>query len=285
MNIQFKSKYLVGISIGISLILIDVMLFLKHIIPKRLFFPLIVIGVTISWLQFWLDFFNELKRQKEMELKFLEFIRSITENIKSGISVTHSILQVKDKDYGTLSPYIKKLANQMEWGIPLHKGLVVFAKDTDNQVVKRDVAIIIEAYRSGGNIEEVLDSVALSVVNIKRMKEERKSSTYSQIVQGYIVYFVFIIIMLVLQLWLFPKITGLGGTLQSGLGTFSPSIKEGGSLIDLDFIFFIMILVQGFFAGIVIGKFSEGTIKQGMIHAIILITLATLIMTTAKGGF
>jgi hypothetical protein len=43
-------------------------------------------------------------------------------------------------------------------------------------------------------------------------------------------------------------------------------------------------MVQGFFGGLVIGKFSEGNIKNGLIHSLILMTLAALIITTVKGG-
>ena len=59
---------------------------------------------------------------------------------------------------------------------------------------------------------------------------------------------------------------------------------SGGEPVNLDTVFFSLILVQGFFAGIMIGKFSEGTIKQGFLHSLILMTSAALIITTAKGG-
>ncbi|MEK6922523.1 MAG: type II secretion system F family protein, partial [Nanoarchaeota archaeon] len=196
---------------------------------------------------------------------------------------------VSTEDYGALAPYVKKLAKQMEWGIPFHKAFVTFANDTKNKVIKRAVSIIIEADESGGDIEDILTSVAQSVVDIKKMKDERRSVTFTQIIQGYIVFFVFIGIMLVLQLWLFPQITGFGfgeeeaGATSDILG-FGTGFVGVGERANLDFIFFSMIMIQGFFAGIMLGKFSEGTIKQGLIHSLILITLAALIVTTAKGG-
>ncbi|MEK6882869.1 MAG: hypothetical protein AABY22_24815, partial [Nanoarchaeota archaeon] len=68
---------------------------------------------------------------------------------------------------------------------------------------------------------------------------------------------------------------------------FSPfltrSIDDTGS-INLDFIFLMLILIQGFFDGLVIGKFSEGSITHGFIHSLILMTMSALIITTVKGG-
>jgi len=282
MKLKFKIKYLIGIIIALILFSIDYLIFFG----KRWFWPGIVVCISIAWLQFWMDYINEIKRQKEIELKFLEFIRNLVESVKSGISIPKSILHVSNEDYGALNPYIKKLANQIEWGIPIHKAFNIFANDTENDVIKRSIAIIIEAEESGGNIGDVLDSVANSVVNVKKMKEERRSSAFSQIIQGYIVFFVFITIMLLLQLWLFPKFGEISSSLQGGLGGFS-SITSGEDKMSqeqLDRIFFSLVLIQGFFTGLMVGKFSEGSIKQGLLHSLILMTVGALIITTAKGG-
>lgn len=289
MKVKFKKQYYVGIVIALALIAIDLILYYIYNF-KRWFFAIIVVAITIGWLQFWIDFFAETKRQKELELNFLEFIRNIVGNVRSGVTVNKGIINVADEDYGALNQHVKKLAKQLEWGIPLHKALVTFANDTENVVIKRSVSIIIEADESGGDIESILDAVTDSVVNIKKMKQERKTSAYSQIVQGYIVFFVFIGIMLILQLWLFPLLAQsldfpseedtLGLDALAGASNFF----QEGEAANLDTIFFALIMIQGFFAGIMIGKFSEGTLRSGLLHSLILMTLTALIITTAKGG-
>ena len=90
-------------------------------------------------------------------------------------------------------------------------------------------------------------------------------------------------IMLILQLWLFPKLTTMQGSLQGTVGGLG-SLVGNGETMSLDKVFLGLILIQGFFAGIMIGKFSEGTFKQGLIHSLVLMTLAAVIITTAKGG-
>jgi hypothetical protein len=42
------------------------------------------------------------------------------------------------------------------------------------------------------------------------------------------------------------------------------------------------LVFQGFFAGLVIGKLSEGTVKSGLKHSIILVIIAILISTGAR---
>ena len=277
---KFKNEYWIGILIAVAIFVVDYYLFFG----KRWFYPLIIIGVTVAWLMPWNDFFKEAKRQKEIETKFLEYIRAISSDVKSGIPVSKSVLHAINKDYGALTPYVNKLAAQVETGIPFHKAFLTFSNDTENRVIKTSVAIILEAEKSGGRINDILDSVTESVVNVNKLKQERKASVFSQIVQGYIVFFIFIAIMLVLQLWLFPKLGGLSEGFKGGLQ--STGIKGvssiAGNKLNLDIVFLGLILIQGFFAGIMIGKFSEGTLKQGLIHSLILMTAAALIVTTAK---
>ena len=276
---KFKPIYLLSIVVALALIAGDVYFFYG----ERWFWPTLIIAITLGWSPFWIDFFREIRRQKDIELKFLEFMRSLVESIKSGVSIPKSILNVSKKDFGALNPYTQKLAHQIEWGIPTRKALTTFSLDTKNKVIKRSISIIVEAEQSGGNIGDILTSVVNSVINVKKMREERKASVFSQIVQGYIVFFVFIIVMLILQLWLFPKLGNLSGSIQSGLSGLGGLFQTSGKTFDLSTTFFFLIMIQGFFAGIMIGKFSEGTLKNGLLHSLILMTVAALIITAVKG--
>jgi flagellar protein FlaJ len=49
--------------------------------------------------------------------------------------------------------------------------------------------------------------------------------------------------------------------------------------------FLFLLMTQGLFAGLVIGKIAEGSIKAGIKHSIILIVLAFLISTGAQAIF
>ena len=105
---EITIKHYVGVFIGILIILLDFIFFYgKH---SRFFQPLIAVGFTVASLEFWLDFIKENNRQKEIEVKFLEFVRSLVETVKSGIPIPKSVIQVSRADYGALTPYVKKLA-------------------------------------------------------------------------------------------------------------------------------------------------------------------------------
>ncbi|MBI2110164.1 hypothetical protein HYT51_00065, partial [Candidatus Woesearchaeota archaeon] len=44
-----------------------------------------------------------------------------------------------------------------------------------------------------------------------------------------------------------------------------------------------LVVIQGFFAGIMIGKFAEGELKMGLKHSLILIVVGYIIISTFTG--
>jgi len=156
--------------------------------------------LSIVALPFFLDFLKENKKQKEIENMFLEFSRALVESVKSGIPIPQSIGIISKNDFGALNPYLKKLANQIEWGVSIRQALTSLGKDTKNLTIQRAVAIVIQAEQSGGRMDDVLESVTKSIQSIKELKDERKSTIFSQTVEGYIVFYIFVIIMLIFLL-------------------------------------------------------------------------------------
>ena len=55
-------------------------------------------------------------------------------------------------------------------------------------------------------------------------------------------------------------------------------------LSSLQGIFLMLALIQGFFAGLVIGKLSEGEVLSGFKHSLILMAISFFLMTLAQGG-
>ncbi len=262
--------------IGLLIAFVLVVLNFLFLMQTKLFFFVLGIAVVIALLPFFASFIIESGREKDKEEKFLEFARNISENVKSGIAITKSILILADKDYGSLSVNVKKLANQIRIGIPFRKAFKIFASDTKNRIISRSVELIIEAETSGGNIANIVDQVVKSVEEVENLKKERKSKMYNMIVQGYIIFIIFIIIMLFVELSLLPMISGTIGQQQQGLEGQQQLFKNA---------FFILMLTQAFFAGLVTGKLSEGTIKAGIKHSAILLTFTYFIVTGARALF
>ncbi|MEM3113247.1 MAG: type II secretion system F family protein [Candidatus Pacearchaeota archaeon] len=248
-------------------------------------------GFLIIFLPFVIASIIEGRIERDKDEMFLEFSRNLVGSVESGTPISKSIINMRGKNFGSLTPYVEKLANQIELGIPIQKALETFAYDTKSRTILRAITLIREADKTGGDISTILESVANSVSEIEKLREERRSAISSIVVEGYIIFLVFIIIMVVLELFLLPKIFSVqfvsaGKTLSTGVSNnFIENQQVTSDILtpeDFSFAFLALLLFQGFFAGLVIGKLSEGKIKSGIKHSFIMIALAILISNGSR---
>ena len=269
----------VGIVLGLGAMIVSL-----FFIGTDSFFFIIGVGVIFISFPFVVSVVRETQIASEKEEMFLEFSRNLVESVKAGTPISKSILNVKNKNYGVLSGNINKLANQISLGIPLNQALKIFANDVSNKTISRSLTLIGQAERSGGEIGEILESVTEAVTMSDKLRKERKASISTLVVQGYIIFFVFIIIILVLQFQILPMLSGIAqpGGEGAGLGFLGIGVGEPIDEREVANSFLYLLLVQGFFSGLTIGKLSEGTFKTGIRHSFALMFSAFLISATAN---
>ena len=260
---------------GAVVVLASLVLFFIDVLSSQLLWFLLVLGVVIVAVPFVLGVVLEGGKKKEIEVQFLAFVRDLVENVKSGTPISKGIVNLRKRDYGVLSYHVEKMANQISMGIPLTTALNSFARDADNSVINRSVNLISEAEKAGGDIETILESVSKSVNQIDDLKKERKSVVYNLVVQGYVIFLVFIVIMLVLQYMILPWTADIAKVEGTSLNV--QPVAEA----DFSASLLILLVVQSFFAGLVIGKIAEGSVWYGIKHSFILVALALLISTGA----
>ncbi len=279
-----KKAHWIGIIFAIIIFAVNLIFFRG----ENLFYFLIGISVAVIALPFVITTVIETNEEKEKNEQFLEFTRALAENVKGGTPIGQSVMNMRAKNFGSLTENIVKLANQLNLGIPMTKALDTFANDIGSLIVKRAITLIKEAEAAGGKIDAILDSVAASIYQIEKLKKERQAAISNLVVQGYIIFFIFIGIMLVMQFKIIPladdvqNVGGLGGGSNSlgGLGV----IGEGESVSSEELArpLLYMLIIQGIFSGLAIGKLAEGSIKAGVKHSFILTITAFLVATGAK---
>jgi flagellar protein FlaJ len=244
---------------------------------------LVVIGVSIYLYNFFTIFYLPLtllsigivvtgpalfeymryKENKEIEERFPDFLRDVTENIKTGMTLTQAIIATKNTYYGALSPHIKKIVTKIDWSIPFEQVLREFSSRT-TPLIKKTISTIVETYSGGGDITQILDASGKTIKEINKIRKERFSAIYNQMITGYIIFFIFIGTLIILQKYLVPTLFAFS---SSDIGMSS---VEGTAKTYSD-IFQWLILIEGFFSGLVVGKMAEGSLLAGLKHSFILI--------------
>lgn len=263
------------IGIVCSLVIIILSLFLMN---TSFFFLVLGIGIIVGVAPFVLSTIVETKAGVEKEAMFLEFSRNLVESVKTGTPISKSIVNMRNKPYGVLSENIKKLANQISLGIPLNTALQIFSKDVNNTNITRALTLIGQAERAGGDIGEILEAVAGSVGMADKLRKERKAAISTLVTQGYIIFFVFIIIILVMQFKILPMVAGISGS-EGVLGELGGGTVDAGEISSS---FLYLLLIQGFFSGLTIGKLAEGNAKSGVKYSFTLMISAFLVSTISN---
>ena len=282
---KLLTRHWIGIIIGAAMLASSIILFWG----EKVFFFIAGVSILIAIAPFVASSITETGREKEKETMFLEFARNLVETVKAGTPISRSIIQIRNKDFGSLTPHVRKLANQIAIGLSVKQAFKVFASDINNKVISRSIELITEAEESGGEISLILENTAKSVSEVEDIKKERRASTYNLVVQGYVIFIIFLIIMLVVQLQFIPLMlktiseAGVGSAGVGGIGGFGSSQASTETLTSsLGTLFIALILIQGFFAGLVIGKLSEGSVKSGIKHSVIITAIAYLLTFGAK---
>lgn len=240
---------------------------------------LLLIAAPILYIKY-----TSYKSKKAMEDKFPEFLRDVVEGTRAGMSLPQAIQNTETGSYGPLDEKIEKMNAQLDWGIPFGKVLRNFGEETGSDVILRSIDTIIQAYQSGGNIQDVLESVGDNIRTLKQLKEERESQLYGEMITGYIVFFIFIGILIALTTYLLPNLASaqqsLGGS--SGFSAFGgggggSSLQENITLYESWFQ--RLVFIQALFSGLIIGKLSEGELKAGFKHMGILFAIGYLAVT------
>lgn len=206
----------------------------------------------------------EDKRIKEMERSFPLFLQDFVETIRGGMTVPQAFKAISKNQYGRMTPLIKKMSAQLDWGIPIDVVLTNFGKETKSKIISRVVSTVMESHKYGGKLTDTFEALSKTALEIERLRAERRLLLNSQIITGYIIFLVFLGVIIGLQRVLVPSLGQVSAQTLAGLGGQVPAdISQ-----QYTEIFRNLILLQGLFAGLTIGKMSEGAIVAGIKHSI-----------------
>ncbi len=248
-----------------------------------LFTVINIIAVGVICLPIAIVYYKRYKQVQAFEEAYPDFLRTIVEGLNGGMSLPLAISYASQSNYGILTPHVRKMVAQMSWGINFESALKNFASSLDSPVITRSVSTIIECHRSGGNIADVLSAVSGSLIEIEKIRRERSMMISGQMMTGYIIFFVFIVVMIGIREFLLRGFDmGAGTDSDSEMFLRGPAVTED-MLDQYGEMFTHLAIIQGFFAGLVIGKLSEGRLSAGAKHAIILALIGYMALTLAHG--
>ena len=257
-----------GVAVGTVAIVVGLLFFPND--PNQM--NLIFFGFLTAVLPVSIVKYLEYRRVQEMERYFPEFLRDLGESIRSGMTLPSALTTVSKTYYGALSEEVRKIASQVSWGIPFDEALLKFSRRIKSRIISRSVAILVEAFKFGGDVASILETVAEDARTLKEIEEERRGKMRPYLVTLYFVYIVFLGTFVILEVFFLPYLPVIS--------SMSEIIGGGGAgLTESEFrtVVFHLVLIEGFISGIAAGIMGEGRVIAGIKHSLILLGVGFIV--------
>jgi flagellar protein FlaJ len=228
------------------------------------------------------------KRVRDIETRLPDFLRDVAEAGRFGMTLADAIVVASSGRYGRLTPEIKKMAAQIEWGVPASEAIRLFSERVKTPLVNRMSSIIMKANDAGGNVADVLSMVSRDAKETILTEEERSVTMQTYVMVVYISFFVFIATIVILQGQFLPKMEEAGlqvseQAAEAGIGEIPGVSIEIDIIDDIAFIFLLSVVVHAVGDGILAGVIQKGSIPIGMRHSFIMLLAGWLMLRVLFG--
>lgn len=216
----------------------------------------------------------EIKRVESKMEVIPRFLRDIVDNVESGMDLISSIKATVDSEYGVLNEDIKKLVNQLSWGIDFEIAILHFANNVGSMDLKRDFLLVNEARKVGGHVEKILREFSIKISTDNLRRKERRSNLASNTFTGYVSFLIFIFIIVLIYNNLF---LGFGSTIEDST-LADPATQVDSSSQTAVYLTLLMLLSYelAILSGFLFGLMQENNIISGAPHVVAL-TIITFI--------
>ena len=219
---------------------------------------------------------HQMRRQWKLAVNrnLPELLRDIANAQATGMTFIRALEHSAQRDYGPLSVFLKRALAQISWGVYYEEALLDMAKRIDTVLVRRAVLLIVETGRVGGNIMEIMDSIAKHIRSMEDLERERLSGIRPNI---YITYMGFLVLLVSVLLIYTSFISELfTGEMAGSLGAIT---LRKGVFTQMEYlrIYLHTTAIVSFFGGLIAGQMGEGSIQGGLKHAAIMLAITLVV--------
>jgi len=194
------------------------------------------------------------------------FLRDLVEVRKTGMAPEKCIINLKDRDYGRFSKYLKDMARQVGWGVSLQRIFYRFAKGMKNWFALISMFLLVESIEVGGGTPRTLEALARYAETLEMVEREKKAMMRPLMMIPYVGALIIVVVVLILVSFMSYILGFAGATVSS---------------VQLTGMFLPPVILNSYFMGLVAGKISSERVAAGFKHALLLLlaNLAAMIVT------
>ncbi|MDD1705019.1 MAG: type II secretion system F family protein [Methanoregula sp.] len=214
---------------------------------------------------------QENRRVKHLENALPNFFRDLAGMNASGLTLPHAVHLVAGAEYGTLTPHIRRLDNEMSWGVGFGEAIYRFGRGLGTPLADRSVDLIAKASKAGGDISLVLRAAADATFEVVSLGSEREKNMLIYVVIVLVSFGVFLFVIAILvSTFLTSMATAGAAASASGAQGFMGEID----INTYKRLFTHAALLQGLFSGLVAGQMGEARFIAGLKYSALMLLTA-----------
>ena len=244
----------------------------------------LIAGIFVGLTAFAIDSRREKALIRARERAFAQFLFEMADAMRGGIDPAKAVIELAKSTSNLLAKPLRVAADQIRLGRPFETVLTGMVTDMKSPLVSRYAGLIAEASNVGGETSAVVYRAAKDMDDFIKIEVERNKQLTLPVA---VLYISFGVLMAVLFSLLsiapslgsisFSVFGGGGNPLNSGGGAHAVgAVVPKLSKATLEQRFADLMIINGFGTGIIIGSFTEGRAKYGLIHSLAM-AAATLV--------
>lgn len=221
----------------------------------------------------------KLRRISKIEERLPDFLRDVSEAGRFGMTLPDAIVVASAGRYGLLTDEIKKMASQLEWGVPVATALRLFEERVPTPLVQRVVSIVTRANEAGGNVADVLTMVAHDTRETQLAAAQRQIAMLTYVTVIYIAFFVFLVTIYIMAAVFLPQMITAGQGISCSSLSSSGGVSLAFGFVPVLFLaFMVAVIVHAIGDGVMAGVLYNGRIAEGLQHATIMLAAGWAMM-------
>ena len=275
-----RRPYLIAI---VPAVLFGVFLSTSQLLPQMAFIkelvdgPLLVTSglLLVSTIPA-LSYHRIARKNFSAEKAMPSLLRDVTEARRTGLSPEKAIVHAADRrGYGPFSSDLRRIINQIEWGVSLRKIYKDLAEWIKSWPVVVNFFILVETIEIGGGDADTLNLLADFSERIQNVERSQKDMLMPYIVLPFIwtILMVFTVVFTTHTLASIP-VAAIGIT---GGMDLMQGVSKNAAIIEAGIIF------HSWLSGFFIGKVSEGNFASGFKYSALLVITAYVTLVLSKG--
>jgi len=234
--------------------------------------------VSAGGIKAWID---KRKRERDLIRQLANFLRDLAEVRKTGLSIERCLQYLSTRNYGVLTPMIKRIAGSIALGMDVGEAIRRALRGSRNWMLLVSFKLLIDAIEYGGASPTVLDLIARFVSEIVSVNEELQRRLRAFMAIPYVgAMLLSSTSIMLLGLLAQAAVTVLGASYTAPATVGGLSVRLAITPRDLFLISVAAAVgstINSWIMGIMSGKLRDQTILSGFLHALFLAIISTAV--------